>query len=159
MFGVEIPRPSVELTAVRLMQLQSRVRRTILHRAGTALTKHTLNAVRGGRIPEVHGLLRRSLRRKIKVYTATATLFGIVGSDVRIKKQVDSYKDYRTGEMRRWRAGQPAKGPKYAAPAKYIHLAGPGRKSTVIQDALRQVRPQLNAIMLRILQDEIMRVS
>ena len=141
---------------MRLMQFSSRVRRTVLHRGATAMTKHTLAAVRSGKIPVVHGLLKKAFRRKIKVYTASAAMFGIVGTDVSIKEQVKSYKDYRTGEMRVWKNGQPKKGPKYAAPNKYIHLAGPNRKGTVIQDALKQVRPQLDAILLRILQDEIM---
>lgn len=156
MFTVDVDRAAVELTYARLMQFKSVVRRTCLHRMGTGGTKLALQAVRAGRIPVVTGLLQKSLRRKIKVYTASATVFGIVGSDTAVKQQATQYMDYRTGAMRRWKAGQPKRGPKVARPSKYFHLAGKNRRNTTIQDTLAAIRPQLDALMLQILTEEVL---
>ena len=158
MFSVDFNKAALELTNVRLMQFSSRVRRTVLHRVGTATTKEVMSAVRGGRVPAVFKVLARSFRRKVKVYTASANVFGIVGSDRMIREQQKQYKDYKTGQIRTWRNGGPAKGPKYAAPAKYIHLAGAGRKSKFMQDALKSVRPRLDAISKQVLTDEVNKV-
>lgn len=158
MFSIDPNRAAAELLQQRLRQVESKVRRRVIHRVQTAVTKEALAAVKGGRVPVAVGILRRSFRRKIKVYTATAVGFGIVGTDTKIKQVAKQYKDYRLGKMRTWIKGQPKKGPKYQAPSKYIHLAGKGRKNVFINDTLKSIRPKLDAIAAQVLRDEILKL-
>jgi len=144
-----------QATLSKLMTLRSSARRSVLRKAGTAATKEVLAAVKSGKIPVAAGVLKKSFRRKIKIYTASATVFGIVGTDAGIKEQVSKYKDYRTGRVRQWIHGQPKKGPKYQSPAKYIHLAGAGRKGRIIQDAQKATESKVKAIVLEVLQREL----
>ncbi len=122
--------------------------------AGREVAGPLLKELKREPIPQVTGTLAKSFAKKVKAYASTNSVFIAVG----VKRQrvtVTQYKDYHTGEIRRWAAGAPKRGPKIAMPSKYAHLAGPKRKSDLIKRVMGRTASTVKAIFVKVLRDEV----
>lgn len=142
------------ITRLRLEQFRSQIRRRVLLKVGNQAAKLLLAEVKAADKPVVSGLLQKSFKKKVKAYAGSNVVFIAVGPVSKLHT-VTEYKDYRTGRMRKWKAGQPRKGPKMANPAKYAHLAGKGRKSTFIQRTRARVADQIRTLIRDTLAAEV----
>lgn len=145
------------LHGLRLEQMSSAIRRNVLTSAGRKAAKVVKPALKRAEKGKATGTLEKNLDTKVKAYAGTNTVF-IVGGAKSKKIQVSTYKDYLTGQMRTWKKGQPKKGPKYQNPAKYSHLAGPGRGATNWVNVTRKnVLPTVQKVIVDTIEAEVFR--
>lgn len=154
MISVELPSREMIAALAKLEKLRSAARRNILMTVGRKSAGIMLPAMKAEPKPKVLGILQKSFKKKVKAYATNNTVFVAVGSRSKFT-EVKKYKDYRTGKIRRWIAGQPAKGPKKVNPAFYGHLAGPGRKGMHVRNVTRRMQKQVDAMIRATLLEEL----
>lgn len=157
MIGMGVDRAAVAITAIRMKQLASRVQRQILQKAGNAAAKPILQAMKAEEFPEVSRELRRHLAKKVKAYTSR--VFVAVGARSE-KLTVDRYEYYRLAHERWFKHLMERRGPRVPKtitmdPAKYSHLAGPGRKGLFVKRVQSKTKAATVAAIREVLISEV----
>ncbi len=159
MIGINWDAAQIVLTQVRFQQLGSIVRRRLMAKVGNEASKPMLAAVKEeerASNTEVTGTLAKGIVKKVKAYAKTNSVFVAAGAKSK-PVTVTQYKDYRTGQIRRWKAGQPKKGPKIQKPSKYFHLAGPQRKGVIVTKARVKCKAKVLEVIKQVFTDEVMK--
>lgn len=163
MIKLDWDKAAILLTQARLNQMSSKIRRRVMQKVANECSKPILTLVKGmtstqqgtDNIPIVTGTMAKSLGKRAKGYAAGSVAFVAVGPKRGFKQTVTEYKDYRTGQMRKWKQGQPKKGPRVQVPSKYAHLVGKGRSGRWKAKAASATKAQVRSIAKTVLTEEV----
>lgn len=154
MIGMQWDLAAIQLTKARFEQFRSALRRRIMLKVGNAAAKPILKELKAESFHDNTGTLRKNLGSKVKAYS---DIVFVAAGPKNTKLAATSYRDYRTGQMRAWQRGGPAR-PRYQNPARYAHLAGPGRKGIFVTRVQDRMKSQTVATISRVLTDEVAKI-
>jgi hypothetical protein len=139
----------------RLRQLDARLRQKTLREIGRDVGKVVLPVMKSVTRRRTGGLIK-SYGHKSKIYKR-GILSVIVGPRTKAvfatkkgekRRRLKNNEFFRDPKNRQWR-WKKEEGTKYYRPSKIAHLAGPGRKSLVLQRTISQVRRPMQAVIER----------